>query len=107
MTLRMNVWSMNDIGMRAVVLCALIIALVRRAILHKLKGGNGDGAVEGTEGGIMSVGDRKSEEEGPCTVWVDRCAAGDVTYSASRSQKDCNCSHLYNSSIRLPVEQHG
>jgi hypothetical protein len=34
-TLRMNVWVMNDIGMRAVELCALIIALVRRAILHE------------------------------------------------------------------------
>ena len=34
-TLRMNVWVMNDIGMRAVVLWALIIVLVRRAILHE------------------------------------------------------------------------
>lgn len=37
MTLRMNVWLMIDIGMRAVVLWALIIALLR-AILHNLKG---------------------------------------------------------------------
>ena len=37
MTLRMNVWVMIDIGMRAVVLWALIIALLR-AILHNLKG---------------------------------------------------------------------
>ena len=37
MTLRMNVWVMNDIGMRAVVLWALIIVLAR-AILHELKG---------------------------------------------------------------------
>ena len=36
-TLRMNVWLMIDIGMRAVVLWALIIALLR-AILHNLKG---------------------------------------------------------------------
>jgi hypothetical protein len=36
----------------------------------------------------MCVGDRKGEE-GPCTVWVDRWAAGDVTYSASKSEKDC------------------
>ena len=34
-TLRMNVWVMNDIGMRAVVLWALIIVLVRRSILHE------------------------------------------------------------------------
>ena len=34
-TLRMNVWVMNDIGMRAVVLWVLIIVLVRRAILHE------------------------------------------------------------------------
>ena len=37
MTLRMNIWVMNDIGMRAVVLWALIIVLAR-AILHELKG---------------------------------------------------------------------
>ena len=54
----------------------------------------------------MCVGDHKGEE-GPCTVWVDHCAAGGDTYSASRSQKEWNYCHLYNPLIRLPFEQHG